>query len=199
MPWSLNRFEPRNIELQGRYFSAVGKALAIANNFEHKVLHVLGVIYLNNAALEDITFEEMGEHYDRAMDKRLNNAIQQIATDEQVTPEQVETLHEGRRSRNFLAHEGPAIFNASSVSDEHIYKRTLILESHVRKIARADNLVSAWDYEIQEGDPVPGGFMSSYEERVIRWVFEELLEEARNHFKPPNEKSEAEDNEPDST
>lgn len=180
MPWSLNRFEPQNRELQGRYFAAVGKALAIANNFEHKVLHVLGVMYLDEAADADIEFDEIGDYYDRAREERLFKAIQRIGVDEEVTAKQLETLHTGRTSRNFLAHEGPAIFNASSVSDKHIYKRVLVLEPHVREIAKVDNIVSAWTYNIQEREPAPQHFMSTYEDRVVDWTFGGLLNEARS-------------------
>lgn len=179
MPWSLTRFDPENPEILSRYFQAIGKLLAIANNFEKKAAHVLGAVLQVEAFEENVSFVESGKAYSKAFDLNLANAINQLNGKKGFSESDIEALHSGRESRNYLAHEGPEIFDPTNTPYSYVYERVLVLEPHVRAVAAADKLVSSWSYEIQEKEHAPIFFKTTYVERVMNWVFEDLLDEAR--------------------
>lgn len=176
MSWTISLDVPENEALLERYFVAVGKALCIASNFEQKCNDALQMHRVTNAIQKGKPEEEVAD-ISKSFEKiRLHNAINEIGSDDDVSEAEKSTLHNARESRNFVAHEAGAMGEVGWVDNAEIYGRVENLLPHVRQIAKGENVVSAWIFEMSERQPAPRGFTSGYVQQVIEWVFQNLLE-----------------------
>ena len=171
---------PENEPLLERYFVAVGKALLIGSNFEEKCIHVMRIQRIEEAIQKGDDPREAAGQWVEVNKTKLNNAIQKIESDPATSDRQGEILHTARKARNFVAHEAAAMGEVWEVADSDIYTRVVRLMDRVREMAEGENIVSAWTYEITEGDPAPASFAAGYVEQVLEWVFGDLREEATN-------------------
>ncbi len=181
MSWTISLRKPKNKDLLNRYFLSVGKALCIANEFEAKCNHALRVHRVTNASRAGKSFDEVGEISKSFQSQMLGSALRELEKDDDVSEEDVAKLDSARESRNYIAHEGAVIGEICSVRDEYVYERVNTLMPHVRNVAEGDNLVSVWTYEMCEREPAPRLFRQEYVERVIKWVFGDLIAEAEKH------------------
>jgi len=182
MSWTVSRKKPSDKYLLNRYFEAVGKALCVANNFEEKCNHILRVHKITDAIREGESDDEVREIATSFEAKRLYRAIQALDKSDDVSEEKVDLLNSARESRNYIAHEGALMGEVSLLDAEYIFERVQELAPHVEKIAKGDNLVSAWSYEVSEREPAPRRFRATYVERVVDWTFGDLIELAQQHF-----------------
>ena len=178
MSWSLSLRVPGNEPLLERYFVAVGKALLIGSNFEEKCLHVMRVQQIEETIRKGDDPREAAGQWTNAKKPTLNNAIQKINSDSSTSEQQGITLDTARKARNFVAHEAAAMGEVWEVADSEVYSRVVKLVDKVREIAEGENIVSAWTYEITEGDPAPASFATGYVDQVLEWVFSDLRNEA---------------------
>jgi hypothetical protein len=172
MGWSLNiRGTFRDREAVDVALLAAGKALYLANAFESKCQYVLRIAKLasflevhGNAGLDDALAS-------LARDKFLHPTLEALKRFPVVRQEEVGILDRARDGRNFIAHEGGALGYAFDVTrsqvDDHLEK----LRVAVVDLARGDNIVSRWVYEIEEKEPAPFQMVHSYPAMVEGWVF----------------------------
>lgn len=174
MPWTLSYNPPANPQLLNMFLLAVGKALCLANNFESKCNHVLRVITITDAIREGKNHDQVREVALSFEENMLGKTITRIGKAEEIRNEQINILEEARKSRNFVAHCGAKIGELYSIRDETFSERISELIPHVQNLAKGDNLVSAWTYEISEREPAPLGLQQNYPQMVHDWVFGEF-------------------------
>ncbi len=172
MPWTIGYQAAPDPELLDDFMCIVGRALCIASCFEAKCSYILNVFKLTDAITDGASTDAV-----RALmrslskDNMLGKAIRGIAAASDVPAEQFRILDAARESRNFLAHHAAAIGPIHAATGEKLRASILALVPHVTNLARADNMASAWEYEISEKEPAPQLIRAAYENMVLNWVF----------------------------
>jgi hypothetical protein len=98
-------------DFNSAYFASLGRALALATNFEQNVKFVFGTIDLN-AAFERDELEAGGKwkDYGKKLMKRQLGKVLLAPRDEQPIPDdEFKALDDAREERNYLAHEAAAV------------------------------------------------------------------------------------------
>ncbi len=146
MAWTLGHYPPREEILLDNYFLAVGKALCIATNFEHKCKFILQTMTLLDAL-------EAGEDFDaarelvKALDKKmLNETIMRIGNHPAFSAADIEILRAAKDSRNYIAHKSAA----RSGGGDTVYKAILL-----KRLQRNDNSLSP-ELQGRMFPPLPG-------------------------------------------
>lgn len=191
MSWTVTPYaEPSIPRLLSRYFEALGKALTLAQSFEGKCNHYLRVIKVTDAIKNEAAHEEIREiatdYRSRTIGRTLGDGIKDAP---EVCESDVKILSDAKDSRNAIAHGDQHISEVHSVWPGKVYDCVLWMVPHVRKLARGDDLVSSWTYQVTENEPAPRGIQRKYEETVLTWVFGDLIREAQA-FKQSNPKKE---------
>ncbi|MGH8512172.1 MAG: hypothetical protein ACREUD_01480 [Gammaproteobacteria bacterium] len=173
MGWSLSYLPEKEPELLDRFFLSLGKALYLSSEFEKKCQFVLRIAKLEDRIrtmpenLEDFTA------FAKAIrDPLLGPAFREmrgLPTD--FRDQDIAVLERGRLARNYIAHEASLPGGLWHISADEIEKHVDSLRVQVILLATADNLVSAWAYQIEEREPFLPGIHRDYERRVLRWVF----------------------------
>lgn len=165
------RHEPLLVDLA---LFAIGKALYLANHYEASCKHILRIGNLVRGIEQDpdASLDELVANL--AADRMLGGVLHDLKTrfpelgGSQAEVHQV--LNAGREGRNFVAHEGGLLSDLESpreVLAEHLSR----LRFAVWDVAQADNIVSAWAYEICEKEPAPRHWIAEYPSRVDSWIF----------------------------
>lgn len=155
------------------FFLSLGKALYLASEFEKKCQFVLRIAKLEDrirTTPEDI--EDFTAFARAIRDPLLGPAVREmrgLPTD--FRDQDIEVLDRGRLARNYIAHEASLPGGLWDISAEEIKKHVASLRAQVVLLASADNLVSAWVYQIEGREPFLPGIHREYERRVLRWVF----------------------------
>jgi hypothetical protein len=172
MGWTLGYLPPKEPVLLNNYFLAVGKALCLASNFEHNCRFVLQTITLVEAV-------RAGTDYDAARDlvkelddkvKMLGGIILKFGNNSAFSPADIDVLRAAKDSRNYIAHESAGMGTLSGVRTKFIEDQFGRLLSHVEILAKGDNLVSKWCYEICEKEPAPSEIQENYVRMIREWV-----------------------------
>ena len=154
-------------------FLIMGKALRLCQNLEHNITHIVSIIKLE----EGIKSGEIQELFDANWNsvilqmKRyfLKTNIQHIEKTGIFSDEVIDKLEKGRISRNRIIHDSIMMLSKS------IHKGTIQkneLEEYLKEIinvAIADNIVSGWDWEINEKEP-PCKSEKQYVEEILNWI-----------------------------
>lgn len=171
MGWILGCHSPREPALLEHFFSVLGKALYVANAYESKCRHVLQIARLVQL------YNETGDGYAAfelakvMKDKMLAGTLSEIQTCLTVTSSEVALLDKAKDARNFIAHEGGRIGFMPDARSRCICDQLDALRVQVKALAAGDNVVSRWEYEIQEKEPAPIGMCEFYPAAVEEWVF----------------------------
>lgn len=182
MGWSVNYRLPPESDLIDEILLAAGKALYLANRFESKCSYVLRIANFVDIAQNDpvATVEQIAALLPD--DKMLGKTLRELfaLTDMNAREEQVTLLEEARKARNYIAHEGAgAIGDLSSYSVQHKIDALRKLFAKVLDLARGDNIVSTWVFQIEEPrGPLPPS--SDYPDVVTNWVFGHIPHEWLN-------------------
>lgn len=88
-----------------------------------------------------------------------------------VNVDEAVMLEKARDARNFIAHEGAAFGYVFAAKEQQIRQHLTKLRTAVSDLAKGDNVVSQWVFEIEEKDPVPASMAASYPVLVDTWVF----------------------------
>jgi hypothetical protein len=171
MAWTLGYLPPKEPDLLDVFLLSIGKALCLANAFEAKCKHVLSVITLTDAVQAGSDFNASSELARRVRAKFLGDTIKLIGNAPDIHPTDLAILQAAKDARNYIAHESAELGTLSDARAETILKLFAELEPRVIEVARGDNLVSAWCYEICEGEPAPFGIQEEYVQLVSNWVF----------------------------
>lgn len=184
-------------ELQANYLSTLGRALALAQNFEANCKFALGIYDFGEVFTEksgDLkTWEAFGKNL---MRRSLGRAIKHREKD-QSFKEQFATLEAARIARNYVAHQAavPALYvpplggrhklrdllakdvDRKKIERErqemviaHLNEMTPKLEKAVKDLAEGDSIVARWSYMIQEKDAFMPFAANDYVDSVVAWV-----------------------------
>ena len=182
MEWTISNDKIVNEELLSEYFMVAGKSLCIANHFEEKCHHIWRTVLITDAFRDSYSQEEIKEIATNLPKKILYKKIKGVCGTGEIEDCDIDLLFEAKDSRNYIAHSGASFGYLGCVSVNHIYKKVLELQPHVRIVIEDENLVSAWSQEICEREPAPRSFRASYPSKLEDWVFGDLLIRAKNHF-----------------
>ena len=169
MSWLFDLHPAEEPELVNAFLLSAGKALCLAQGFEAKCRYVLGIVALTDAIKDGHEFDAACALAKCVADKTLCKTIHLIrkswATD-------LPLLIAAKDARNYIAHEGALIYSVSDIQAVHVLELFRKLELRVVDLAKGDNLVSAWCYEIAEKEHAPSRWQASYEEMILQWVFD---------------------------
>jgi hypothetical protein len=171
MEWTLCRFQPQEPELLDYYFLAAGKALCVANNFEGTCKYILKMFTLADALEVGNDFDAAKELAKRLEEKMLGQAINVLGGMPDMEPGDLDILRAAKDSRNYVAHEGVALGCLYYVRTSSILKLIDVLREHVVNLAKGENLVSKWSYEICEKEPASFADPDRYAQDVLDWIF----------------------------
>jgi len=169
MGWSLTKLEPKHPDLINFALLAAGKALFLANHFEAKCKFVLRIANLDSYMEGYSTASFTDAIAALAKDKLLGPTISDLKSFPPVSQDDAAALDLAKDARNFIAHGG-AYFGSLQVGDQNILKHLEKLRAHVAGLAKGDDIVSRWVYEIEEKDS-PAGLMTGYSTAIDNWVF----------------------------
>lgn len=157
--------------------TSLGRALCLAQDFEascHDILRWFDLVRLFKTG-EASSLEQIEAHPELLRDFMLRASVRRLESVHAVPDEtEKEVLSDAVDARNFVAHEAafvlmyPARIAVEQALREEAYRR------HVHALARGDNLVSTWSYEIQEREAAPPLICSVYSKDVAKWVLEPL-------------------------
>lgn len=156
---------------------ALGRAVVLAQHFEHTCKEVLMWIELGKA-FEQKRFESLegsASFVDELLGLFLGLAVRQLGEHSEVKSEDVALLEAGKNARNYIVHEAAIVLLAKSSGDD-LKSQLARFDSEVRSLADADGLVSGWSYEICEKEPQPWTQRQIYPGMVVDWIEEPLRE-----------------------
>lgn len=172
MPWLIGWQEPSFISLANEFFSTLGRALYLANSFEVKCGHILQAERIAAKFGESGDADAAVQLVAAMKNPMLADLFKELNKLYPITPENTETLDKARAARNFVAHEGGRIGPLVDTSAKAIQEQIDALRPHIRDLAAGDNLVSLWEWGLQEiGDPPPYGYFRHYPAAIESWVF----------------------------
>lgn len=186
-------------DLQADYLAALGRATALAQNFEINCKFVFGIIDFGKAfAAKEIGLKSWKVYGTKLMNRSLGGALKGREKDRDFKREVV-ALEAARLARNYLAHKAavPALY-VPPMGGKHklrdlilktVDRRKIDEERHemvvsylqqilprfekaVRDLAEGDNIVSKWSYMIQEKDAHMPSIVENYADAVVEWVLE---------------------------
>jgi len=187
---------------QSAYFAALGRAMALAQNFEQNCKFVFGTLDMGRDYKDGkIPHDQWRAHAKKLHGRSLGAALKAREKDADFSAEQIATLEAGRASRNYLAHQAaeaglyvppstgkrklgeilrgtadPAAIEKERAEMLLAYMRKAVpsFEDAVRAIAKADNMVASWSYLIQEKEDRLPSATAWYVNTVVAWVLEPL-------------------------
>lgn len=175
MAWSLNHLPIRESEIVDGYLQAVGKALYLATEFEHKCRYLLRIMKIVHEHDTNPDWDGVAAFACSIKDKLLGPTLDEIRHFESEEAA-FAILERGKIARNFIAHEAAGLGHLSGVRPEIIHRSATALRDHLELLIAADNLVSKWLYEIEEREPAPAVIQREYSQWVRDWIFASLHE-----------------------
>ena len=186
MAWSLHRL-PVDRRANDALL-AIGRALYIGASFEGKCKYLLGIASLDEAAKAD-PVAGLDDLITRLPPGRLlGPTLKELERIGPVSPGDAAVLSAAREARNYVAHEAgsfnihrqpgrtirEAVDGRSTYDLDSLRAHLARLQHNVRQLARGDNLVSTWCFDVDEGrkEARPHDLISTYEATVERWVLE---------------------------
>jgi len=171
MGWSLSHLPPSEPELVNAALIAAGKALYLANAFESKCRFVLKIAQLDSYLEQHPGTTLPDAIASLSRQKLLGPTIAQLGSFPEVNSDEIVLLEKARDARNFIAHEGAAFGYVFGVRERQIREHRKKLRVAVSDLAKGDNVVSRWVYEIEEKEPAPVSTAANYPVMVDTWVF----------------------------
>jgi hypothetical protein len=188
-------------DLQADYLAAIGRAIALAQNFENNCKIVFGTYDMGVAfSAKKIGVKTWQAYGKKLMNRPLGRALKGRERD-RTFKRQVAALEAARLARNYLAHQAaePALYVAPmggkhklrdlisktvdrrKVEEERhemvvncVLKMLPRFEKAVRDLAEGDNIVSKWSYMIQEKNAHMPRITENYADGAVEWVLEPI-------------------------
>lgn len=155
--------------------SSVGRAIALAQNFEANCKFVVMTVELGKVLQEGTvtSLEDARPFVEQLLKRMLGCNVNRFGQLGVVSPGQVSTLAAAREARNYIAHEAvePLTVGSRAIT---LAKRVDRLKCEVLALAEGDALVSRWSYVIQEKEPAPIVWAGEYASAVSGWVLEPI-------------------------
>jgi hypothetical protein len=187
--------------LQADYLAALGRAIALAQNFENNCKFVFGMYDLGEVfegkKVDIKTWRAAGNKF---LNRSLGGTLRGREVDRDFK-RHVKTLEAARVARNYLAHQAaePALFvppmsgkhklrdlllktvDRRKIEEErhemvasHLQKSLSRLEKAAIDLANGDNIVSLWSYMIQEKDALTPTIAGTYIDDAVDWILEPI-------------------------
>jgi hypothetical protein len=163
---------------------ALGRVLAVAQNFENNARFVLRIAQMGKDYTEGRAdkLDELIELADARPRQMFGGMVRGFDQLGDVLAEEIEVLRRGAATRNYIAHEAAVGFAYDRPQDrtECVAK----LAEAVRNLVRPDNVISCWSYEIQEKPRAPITIRTSYPSEAYKWVMKPLAQECDMEEEP---------------
>ena len=156
------------------YISAVGRAIAVCQNFEacaHHGMVVWEITQNNNRQLE---FDELRSIALALRNVALGGATRRLSDADDFGADHAEVLERGRIARNWLAHESTILIDVKGDIRDDFVSHLREFREHVKYLCDADATLAAASYEIQDRELVRTESQESYARRVEAWVLEPI-------------------------
>ena len=171
MPWLLGCLPPREPELLDYFFTVLGKALYVSNAFEFRCRELLGFARFANACQLTGDFDATVQLVAAMKEQMLARTLAGLDNAMPIKPEDIELLERSKNARNFIAHEGGRIGHIWSATEQDINAQLELLRVEVKALAEGDNVVSGWQYGIQNKESAPSGTCELYPAALEEWIF----------------------------
>ena len=173
MTWAVSPIPIKEPVAVDALMLAFGKSLHLACEFERKCQYVFRI--LNLGEMLKVTGDAKATFAAAAVakDRLLAKTIGGIAQISAAPPEEIDGLTKARCARNYIAHESGKIGSFHGLRTKHIAEAFAALRPRVIDLAKGDNIISIWNFEIQEKQHAPEWMTETYEARVLNWLFGE--------------------------
>ena len=156
------------------YTSAVGRAMAVCQNFEACAHHVMVVWEITHSDNRELGFEELRSIALALRNVTLGGATRTLARAGDLGANHAELFERGRAARNWLAHESTLrIDEKGSLRDDFVSHLTQF-RLHIRYLCQVDAVLAGASYEIQEREAVRPETLDSYARGLEAWVLEPI-------------------------
>lgn len=162
-------------DVQLRWLSSVGRALALAQNFEANCKEILKWCDMAKRYRDGgiASFEECLAHPELLRDAMLRATVQRLSgTHSMPNDTERDILARAVDARNFIAHEGAICALYPPRQPSAIEGVLEDYQRRVRALAAGDSVVSCWSYEFQEREAAPIRLQQTYADDVSSWILE---------------------------
>lgn len=174
MGWTISGSQPDCARSASRFFSALGRGMYLATEFERKCDHLLmlGTMVRRVEDSRDGTLDAEALFAPVLNDRApLGPVLTALKALGKVKPGDLQVLDKGRSARNYLAHRAGELGRYEALRPRRLTTATNRLRSHVEQLAIADGLVSEWLYCIETKDTHgPAWLTDSYATAATDWV-----------------------------
>ncbi len=188
--------------LQESFLASLGRAIALAQNFESNCRYAFGLNDLWEAFDTGKTNVDSWKRYANRLSKRqLGNVLAQHKSGE-LFNEQIYVLEAARVARNYLAHQAAesALYfpplggkhrlidllreprptlkideERSQMIQIRIQEALHCFENAVRDVAEGDSVVAEWIYVVQEKDQTMPAIAKNYVTDAVSWVLKPMI------------------------
>lgn len=162
------------------YIAAVGRALVLAQHFEFICIRILSGFDLEKQIKdgESVDLDYWARHMNEFVEKRLADAIRKYGSVHGISADRVSLLDKAREARNYIAHEAALLWFGVRSESAKMPSKIFALREAAVDIAAAHNIVSGWEYSIEEKRPPPFTMRTTYEPIAVEWIMEPIDEKA---------------------
>jgi len=167
----------QNPEIE-EYLNTVGRALYLCRNFE--INFKTTIVWLDiktamKASKEPITKEALLNNYSaKFINQMLGHSVRRLKEHFYPTEETLDILNTAKDSRNVIVHDATAAI--MNLEKDTVKEASLQLHRHVMNVAKGDNVVSAWHYEIRHHKRPTQAMTENYVNDIVDWVFKPMKE-----------------------
>lgn len=162
------------------YGNSIGRALALAQSFEHNCKYVLLIANLGEEIERGNIAGRSGiASYSESLENwfKLGRDIHQFKDRHEIDASEIEILRKGVAARNYLAHEAAYPMLIGPKSGAEIRKELPNFIRQVSSLAEAENLIAQWNFMIQEKTNPPSEITTTFSQKVTSWVLAALDKE----------------------
>lgn len=159
------------------YGNALGRALVLAQSFEHNCKYVLLIANLDKEIKAGSIVGLSGiSSYSERLESwfKLGRDINQFHDRHKIDSSEIEILHKGVAARNYIAHEAAYPMLIGPKSRAEIRKELPRFVEHLSSLAEAENLVSQWSFLIQEKTNPSSSVTTAFPRKALNWVLNAL-------------------------
>jgi hypothetical protein len=155
---------------------SLGRAIAVAQNFESNCKYVLMILEVENA-LERKQYSSLREarpYVEKLLQLMLGGVVHRFGKSGEFSRAEIDTLVAAKDARNYVAHEAAfELVICNGPFGPSLMDKVNRFEREVTNLTEGDGLVSLWSFYIQEHEPQPLSTIS-YPSDARTWVLEPL-------------------------
>ena len=154
-------------------FLIMGKGLRLCQNLEVNIKHIISIVKIEEGIKSGEIKEMFDKKWNNVVDQIekyfLNNNIQQLNKTGMLSNEVIEKLENGRKARNRIIHDSIMILSGSIHKGRIQDKELEEYLKEIENVAKADNIVSGWIWQINEKIP-PCKTEKQYIKEINDWI-----------------------------